>query len=417
MSSIQRYVVTANNNNNGHNCRRASPALPTAGGKLACDANEVVENTEEPPPSTETCCCLTDTRRKTILGGIATLGIGGSWVASTQLAQATYQPYFHAPYLVVWFCSVWMAATFPLYFASVRTCSRENKPLATTVKECAKVFGEQGLTVRSFFVRAAPFSVLTVAAHYMFVLALSLVPGTDVSALYVSNVSFVYLLSWILLREKFASAGIMSVILGISGIVLMSYSDGFGGSSLLGVALGVGASAGHALYKVLFKWLLGEADSGQVALFMTLLGLCTLLFLWPVGLVLYFTGAEIWGLHALPWQYLCATAGFNFAFIQLINFGAAFTFPIFISVGILVAVPVNAAVDAIVHNKTVSAIKVMAIIIFIMAFLLLLLPDGWEEQVRKVIPCKKKGPPQEELFTSRSLRRIHSCSPSRASNA
>lgn len=45
----------------------------------------------------------------------------------------------------------------------------------------------------------------------------------------------------------------MSVLLSIGGIVLISYADGFLGTTAVGIALSIGAAIGSAIYKVTFS--------------------------------------------------------------------------------------------------------------------------------------------------------------------
>ena len=54
-------------------------------------------------------------------------------------------------------------------------------------------------------------------------------------------------------------------------------------------------AAGSAVYKVMFKKIIGEVNFAQVSLFFSLMGLLNAVLLWPLALVLYFTqlGEEI----------------------------------------------------------------------------------------------------------------------------
>lgn len=101
----------------------------------------------------------------------------------------------------------------------------------------------------------------------------------------------------------------MAVILCDTGIALLAYMDGITGSPTLGgVVLAALAAAGSAVYKVLFKKVIGEATYGQVALFFTLIGMINAALLWPMCLGLFLTGMETLQWDRLPWVALLSAS-------------------------------------------------------------------------------------------------------------
>ena len=131
-----------------------------------------------------------------------------------------------------------------------------------------------------------------------------------VTALFATNASFVYLLSWVILQEQFVGIRIMAVILSTTGISLLAYMDGTADSRTLGaVLIASAAAAGSAIYKVMFKKVMGEVSFGQVgeggksqqwcnnnlifqvSLFFTIIGIINTVLLWPVVILLYIFGA------------------------------------------------------------------------------------------------------------------------------
>ena len=88
-----------------------------------------------------------------------------------------------------------------------------------------------------------------------------------VTALFATNASFVYLLSWVILQEQFSGIRIMATILSATGISLLAYMDGVSDSQTLGaVLIASSAAAGSSIYKVMFKKMMGEVSFGQVRL-------------------------------------------------------------------------------------------------------------------------------------------------------
>lgn len=86
-------------------------------------------------------------------------------------------------------------------------------------RECSKFFGEDGMTLKLFVKRTAPFSILWTLTNYLYLMALKKLTATDVSALYCCHKAFVFLLSWIVLKDRF-----MGVRVGINMSTMQIFS-------------------------------------------------------------------------------------------------------------------------------------------------------------------------------------------------
>ncbi|MBN3272429.1 S35F4 protein, partial [Polyodon spathula] len=117
-------------------------------------------------------------------------------------------------------------------------------------RECTEFLGEDGFTLRVFLRRTAPFCLLRSLTTYLYMLALRRISPSDAAAIFCCNKAFVFLLSWIILKDRFMGVRIVAAILSITGIVMMAYADGFHSDSITGVALVVGSASSSALYKV-----------------------------------------------------------------------------------------------------------------------------------------------------------------------
>ncbi|XP_008581044.1 PREDICTED: solute carrier family 35 member F3 [Galeopterus variegatus] len=272
-------------------------------------------------------------------------------------------------------------------------------PLFPCFRECCRFFGDNGLTLKVFFTKAAPFGVLWTLTNYLYLHAIKKINTTDVSVLFCCNKAFVFLLSWIVLRDRFMGVRIVAAILAIAGIVMMTYADGFHSHSVIGIALVVGSASTSALYKVLFKLLLGSAKFGEAALFLSILGVFNILFITCVPIVLYFTKVEYWSsFDDIPWGNLCGFSVLLLTFNIVLNFGIAVTYPTLMSLGIVLSVPVNAVVDHYTSQIVFNGVRVIAIIIIGLGFLLLLLPEEWDVWLTKLLTrlkVRKKEEPAE----------------------
>lgn len=314
-------------------------------------------------------CCIRVTAvqvRKALWGVVMVMCVCSSWAGSTQLAKLTFKE-FDAPFTLTWFATTWNCLFFPLYYIGHFCKSPERQTPRQRFRECSRFFGDDGLTPKVFFTKVAPFGLLWILTNYLYLQALRKINTTDVSVLFCCNKAFVFLLSWIVLRDRFMGVRIVAAILAIAGIVMMTYADGFHSHSVIGITLVVASASMSALYKVLFKMVLGSAKFGEAALFLSIVGSANFVFISFVPAILYFTHVEyIASLADIPWAYLCGVAALHFAFNILVNFGIAITYPKLISLGIVLSVPVN-------------AIRLIAVSIICLGFLMLLLPEDWDQ--------------------------------------
>uniref|UniRef100_A0A4W6F2S6 Solute carrier family 35 member F4 n=1 Tax=Lates calcarifer TaxID=8187 RepID=A0A4W6F2S6_LATCA len=331
-----------------------------------------------------------------VLGGLlVVLCVSSSWVGTTQVVKLTFQS-FSCPFFISWFSSNWNILFFPIYYSGHVATTREKQTPIQKFRECSKLFGEDGMTLKLFVKRTAPFSILWTLTNYLYLLALKKLTATDVSALYCCHKAFVFLLSWIVLKDRFMGVRIVAAIMAITGIVMMAYADGFHGDSFVGVALAVGSASTSALYKVLFKMFLGSANLGEVAHFLSTMGFFNLIFISCVPLILYFTKVEHWGsLSSLPWGYLCGLAGLWLGESAYTSRGS------FISV------------DVLKHEVIFSVVRLAATCIICLGFLLLLLPEEWDSVTLRFLAtiADKKSEEHGEELTESS---VHTRSRSRA---
>ncbi|KAM4828931.1 solute carrier family 35 member F3 isoform 2-T2 [Thomomys bottae] len=323
--------------------------------------------------------------KKTWWGVAVVLCVCASWAGSTQLARLTFKT-FDAPFTLAWFATNWNFLFFPLYYAGHVCKSAEKQSVKQRYRDCCGLFGENGLTLKVFFTKAAPFGVLWTLTNYLYLHAIKKINTTDVSVLFCCNKAFVFLLSWTVLRDRFMGVRIVAAILAIAGIVMMTYADGFHSHSVIGIALVVGSASMSALYKVLFKLLLGSAKFGEAALFLSILAVFNVVFVTCIPVVLYVTKVEHWSSFAhIPWGNLCGFSILLLTFNIVLNFGIAVTYPTLMSLGIILSVPVNAVVDHYSSEIVFNGVRVIAILIIGLGFLLLLLPEEWDVWLVKLL--------------------------------
>ncbi|XP_063073003.1 solute carrier family 35 member F3-like [Engraulis encrasicolus] len=329
-------------------------------------------------------CCLrvVVVHLQQALWGVAvTLCVCWSWCGSNQLAKQTLRR-LNAPLTITWFSTSWNCLLFPLYYLGHLCCSAERQSPRQRFRECCRFLGEEGLTRRGVVGRVVPFGLLWTLTCYLYLQGLRLISPTDASALFCCSRAFVFLLSWVVLRQRFLGVRIVAAILSIAGIVMMTYADGFHGYSVFGISLVVASASMAALYKVLFRVFLGSAKLGEAALYLSILGGANLVCVGVVPLLLLLTGAEELGSFGeVPWGCLCGAAALLLVFNFLMNFGVLITLPTLISLGVVLSVPVNAVIDRCASEVQLNSVRLIALSVIGLGFLLLLLPEDWDQSL------------------------------------
>lgn len=135
---------------------------------------------------------------------------------------------------------------------------------------------------------------------------------------------------------------------------------------------------------------MGDASLYQMSLFLTAIGVFSTLCLWPIPLVLHLTGTEV--IANVPWGYLCISSSLSVLFNFSINFGIAYTFPLFISLGTVLGIPLNALIDALFRGVDFFGWKFPATDLIVGGFVLMLLPPGESQCIHrglaKAVTCK-----------------------------
>ncbi|XP_051540187.1 solute carrier family 35 member F4-like isoform X1 [Myxocyprinus asiaticus] len=302
-----------------------------------------------------------------------------SWAWGTHSAKETLTRH-PTPFFIIWFCSIWNILFFPLYYLCHLLTEKQKQLPTTELRKCSRFLGED-LTVRVLLRVAAPFSVLWSLSGYLYLLALCRISKVDVSAILCCSQAFIFLLSWIGLKDRFMGVRIVAAILSITGIVMMAYADGFHSDSITGVALGVGSASTSAFFKVLFRKCVGNVQPGPASVLLSCVGLCSFVLHSWVCVLLYFTHVEYWPpSQHIPWDKLCVMASLLLVFNVLVNLGRMFTYPSLISLGILLTIPASAAVDTFLTVALqISHVRVAAASIISAGYLMLQLPENWDE--------------------------------------
>lgn len=336
-------------------------------------------------------------RRKLILGLFIVFGIAVSQCGQIQFAKSTYQDGFFAPYFVQWFSTNWLILSFPLLLSGslLRSCaSHESRDeLLSVIRSSTDIYGS-GLrqkSIRMIFVSIS-FTIFLLLANYLYVRALSVISPAEAQAVFSSNSAFVFVLSVLILKDTFITLKIFSVLLAVIRIVLMAYADGFQGPSAIGILLIIASSFSSALYTVYLKKFLGNnATVTQVGFFLSMIGFTNIVIFSLLVPVMCYIEENIY-ISNTPWDYICGSAALGLIFNFLINFGVCVTFPLFISIGMVLGIPLNALIDTLVRDLPFGPYKILGALTLILSFIVVaFVPESYDNKIQAYIQTKSKS--------------------------
>ncbi|EDV19069.1 uncharacterized protein TRIADDRAFT_62483 [Trichoplax adhaerens] len=202
----------------------------------------------------------------------------------------------------------------------------------------------------------------------------------------------VYILSVLFLKEPFVLLRALAVCLSTTGVVLFAFDDGFGSFATLGVILSVFFTLTAACFRVYEKYSIGDASPIQASMLLTIISIINFLLGWIPVVIFHYTGFEKLTWSDIPWEPLMITNLFNMLHSCFVVIGVAVTYPVFISLGSLFGIPINAVIDAIFRNESFSALKIVSTLLLAVGFLILLIPlekaKSISRTVVKLLTCR-----------------------------
>lgn len=263
------------------------------------------------------------------------------------------------------------------------------------------------------------FMFIYVGCNYVYVAALQYIPNTYTSAIMSLDPAIVFVFSLIFLNNLALGMAkniqqLISSVIAICGVCLLvgipssvpdetpennstqasvdnavtdSDSSDEGSLIFLGVSLACVAALLSGMYKIFYKYFFEDLNLGQCCYSLGIIGALNLILLWPVVLILFRTGAEesVIGLDSVPWDLICLQSLFALCFNLSLNFGIAFTYPLFISIGATLVAPANLLVDIYYREREFSNLQVAGSIMSVIALVILLLPVPEKSEPDSVI--------------------------------
>jgi len=232
---------------------------------------------------------------------------------------------------------------------------------------------------------------------YTWYLSLPLTTLSANTGIYNSACVFVYLFSCILLNERITVGKVLSVLVCISGVVVMAYAQyrqtpkeqrGNNGT-WLGYVFVVASTVLYALYEVLYKKFALSAepksknevsranDSHEAStdstfdtmLFLGSAGVQTLFWYWPIILILHYSGYETFEMPSKDvWEVLSVNGALDCAFNILLLITIMLTNPLFVSVGSLLTIPASIVADKLFRHYVPNALSFVGAGLIVLGF-------------------------------------------------
>ncbi|EDV19067.1 uncharacterized protein TRIADDRAFT_62481 [Trichoplax adhaerens] len=332
-------------------------------------------------------------RRKTIYGIIIVLATAVTFSLFNQFGKVTVstESNFTSMTFFTWVSASTTILTFPIHAILLMIFKGES--LRQIYRESIKICPRKDIK-KVFWLRLLPLAInmnMVIVLNYY---PLNFTAPTDVTAVFSSVLGMVYVLSIIFLKEPFILLRAFAVCLSTAGVILFAYDDGFGSFAAIGVILSTLFALAAACFRVHTKVFIGDASAIQGSMLLSIISVLNLLFGWISVIIFHFAGIENLMWSEVPWEPLMITNLFNMLYTGSVIIGVAVTYPVFISLGALFGIPINAVIDVIFRNESFSVLKIFSTLLLALGFLILLIPLEKAQWISKMpinlLMCRRR---------------------------
>jgi len=219
------------------------------------------------------------------------------------------------------------------------------------------------MTVPRMVLILTTMNMISLFGNCMWYTSLGLTVVSLNNTIYQSNCVFVLLFSFLLLDEQLTFKKFFACIVSIGGVVMVTFSmpldaNSPSGNSVVGIICDVVACVLWAVWEVGFtfittKHLQMTNRMADTLLFMVGIGAVNLLLFWPSLVLLHYAGIESFELPPDDEAILSIVIliGLDILFCISLLYGIALCSPIFMSMGMVLVIPITFFADIIVFRK------------------------------------------------------------------
>lgn len=318
-----------------------------------------------------------------------------SFTAQTELLSRVSAQGYSKPVFVMYLTHSMVSLLFPLQVLVLKVCKpkqsfkrfwkKHTTHLRQTAQQIQQANGYSGSVYKYFAVVTVILAVSLNIAGASWYIAIGLTTASDVTAIYNCSIFYAYAFSVCILHETLSWAKIISVVGSALGVVIVAY----GGSNnistearshrMIGNLIIAAGSVLYGLYEVLAKKLSSppqEVSAKKQAAFANLtgalIGVGTLVLMWPVILILHWTGVETLEMPTksvlvpLIWS-ITMNVTFIGSFLVLMSL----TSPVFGSVSSLLATFLVPIVDYVLRGTRITLAEVFGGLVILLSFVLM----------------------------------------------
>lgn len=250
-----------------------------------------------------------------------------------------------------------------------------------TMDESQRADNEK-LNFRETLMLSLEFTVLWVLANYFAAACLEHTSVSSVTILTSTSSMWTLLFGALSGVESFSVRKLMGVLASLTGIILISMVDLSGDSDenrgsfphksttqiAIGDTMAFVSAIIYGIYVTVMKKRVGNEDRVDMRMFFGLVGTCTLVLLWPVFLILHFTGVETFELPPTSRIWIIIIANSLASFVSDISwaFAMLLTTPLVVTVGLSLTIPLSLVGEIIQYGQYSSIMYwIGALVVFV----------------------------------------------------
>mmetsp|Transcript_33080 Transcript_33080/g.92643 ORF Transcript_33080/g.92643 Transcript_33080/m.92643 type:complete len:334 (+) Transcript_33080:390-1391(+) len=309
------------------------------------------------------------------------------WVASGQLVQSIFSvEHFAKPFMLTFLSTATFVVLVPVLLLFHGVSNGVGDSLGTTMRAA------MGATSSLF--------LIWFAANYTYNLSLEMT--TVSSSTVLSSTSPLWTVAWarILGVERVSAVKVVGALLSVLGVILISHEDyraEAGRTTVVGDALALLSTIVYALYSVLLGPLVraGEGGAAGVPHVLAGVGVWTVLAMWPLLLLLHYSGLET---LLVPPAVVVLSLVANGIFVTLLSqvlwsHAVIWTSPTIAAVGMTASIPLASLSDYLLHGTRFSPTYNSGASFIGLAFLIVTGESQIVDLLRRIGICLPETPP------------------------
>ncbi|KAK9455191.1 hypothetical protein V1511DRAFT_459533 [Dipodascopsis uninucleata] len=328
-------------------------------------------------------------RRRWRIGLILLAIVVCQWVLSSFMVNSIFEDStYRKPYLVTYLCT----ASFSLYLVrpflqgklswkAAKNIIRPDGTLAEarTSETEGFISNEQadpesgnrmesqddGLTLQETARLSLHFCILWFGANWFSNASLSYTSVASATILACTSSFFTLIIGSLFGVEKFSQRKLLAIAGALTGIILISVQDQesdeegskfSAGSIILGDLMSLTSAAIYGLYTSVLKFKIGDESRVNMQIFLGFVGVWNMILLWPILVILHFTGAERFELPPsnFVWFIIIANAISTFISDYLWIVSILMTSPLVVTVGLSATIPLAVVGDIMFNQLHIS---------------------------------------------------------------